>query len=157
MRSPQAGRGMTVILYRGTDICPSLPCLGEFARSRPNQSRQSRSRAGNRKRRNLTWHVCVRGRAYTPRAALGTCACALVKREGRRRRGGREEEDIESDSRRTGHNFRPTRSELLMTSLPPPHHSRCRVRSRPTAGYKLLASAYIGKLRVLVALTLSRL
>lgn len=37
---------------------------------------------------------------------------------------GEKREDIESDSRRTGHNFRQTRSELLMTSLPPPHHSR---------------------------------
>lgn len=34
-----------------------------------------------------------------------------------------EGKDIESDSHRAGHNFRPTRSELLMTSLPPPHHS----------------------------------
>lgn len=30
---------------------------------------------------------------------------------------------LRADSHRAGHNFRPTRSELLMTSLPPPHHS----------------------------------
>ncbi|KAG7202730.1 hypothetical protein KM043_009904 [Ampulex compressa] len=51
---------------------------------------------------------------------IGTYASVRGNR-GRVREQG---EDIESDSRRTGHNFRPTRSELLMTSLPPPRRSR---------------------------------
>lgn len=44
--------------------------------------------------------------AVSPRFCVPVATCARA-------------EDIESDSHRAGHNFRPTRSELLMTSLPP--------------------------------------
>lgn len=129
-----AGTEWQSVLYRGIDIgAPALPCFGAASSlTRPSQSRQSRSRTGNRKRRNLTWHrVCTWSRS---RSRVRVCVRARVVR-ARSRWHGRTavpagEKDIESDSRRTGHNFRPTRSELLMTSLPPPHHSRCRTYGR---------------------------
>lgn len=118
-------RGMTVDSISGHRyIGPALPCFATSSLARPSQSRQSRSRTGNRKRRNLTWHVCVRGRALGALVCACMCVHARADTVGRCRRGGGGGKDIESDSRRTGHNFRPTRSELLMTSLPPPHHSR---------------------------------
>lgn len=102
---------------------PALPCFGEFARAaEPITAKPFPYRKPEAKESHVA-RVCVRGRACVCICTY-MCACMLVLTHGGTVPAG--EEDIESDSRRTGHNFRPTRSELLMTSLPPPHHSRCR-------------------------------
>lgn len=85
VQDASVGREMTVILYRGTDIGPARSDLLQRIRSHEpsqSQSRQSRSRTGNRKRRNLTRLVRTCGRVRVTYTCARARARAFVKREG---------------------------------------------------------------------------
>lgn len=111
------------VLYRGIDISVRHCLASPRVRSRGRANHGKAVPVPETGSEGISRGTCVYVVAHSAH-----CMCVYVRARscwhGRTVPAG--EKDIESDSRRTGHNFRPTRSELLMTSLPPPHHSRWR-------------------------------